>query len=106
MWKIVTNEHFKNQEFVFPAAQESVLQIVKNASKYKDIKRVTVFGSCIESRFSPMSDIDIFVEQDSNERHLLGKGLLRGVDYWTAQAVDEYLMKEIREKGVVVVYER
>lgn len=105
MWKIVTKEHFKNQELVFPAAQESVLQIIKNAEKYAAVKKIIVFGSCVESRFSPMSDIDIFVDQDSDERYLLGKGLMRGVDYWTARTVDESLMEEIRKKGVVV-YER
>ena len=102
MWKIVTKEHFKNQSLIFPAAQESVLQIVKNAKKYNDVKKIIVFGSCVENRFSPMSDIDIFVEQDSDERYLLGKGLIRGGDYWTARTVDEALMKEIRAKGVVV----
>ena len=102
MWKKVTREHFRNQELIFPAAQESVLQIIKNAIKIDDIKKITVFGSCVESRFSPVSDIDIFVDQDSKEHYLLASGLLRGVDYWTKQSVDISLMNEILKKGVVV----
>lgn len=104
-WKIVTKDNFQNQQYVFPAAQESVLRIVRNAKNIPAVERVTVFGSCVESRFSPHSDIDIYVEQDVDERFLLAKGVMRGVDYWTQYYCDQDILKEIKRNGVVV-YER
>lgn len=101
-WKVITSDTFMNQEKVFPAAQPSVLRIIQNARKFPEVKKIIVFGSCTESRFSPVSDIDIFVEQDSAERFLLAKGLERGVDYWTRSTCDEKLLQEIETKGVVV----
>lgn len=53
MWKIVTNDHFLNQDKIFPSAQPT-------------------------SSFSPMSDVDIYVEQNPDSRYLLAKGCLRG----------------------------
>lgn len=105
MWKIITDETFLNQSKIFAAAQPSVLTIVRNARQYPEIKRIIAFGSCVESRFSPISDIDIFVEQDVEKRFRLSKGVQRGVDYWTPFNCDDMLLKEIQTKGVLV-YER
>lgn len=102
MWKIVTNDHFLNQDKIFPSAQPTVAQIIKNAEKYPEIKRIIVFGSSVTSSFSPMSDVDIYVEQNPDSRYLLAKGCLRGVDYWRDCDCDEVLRKEALKNGVEV----
>lgn len=104
-WKIVTKETFMNQELIFPAAQESVLQIVKNAKNFPDCKRIVVFGSSVSNRFSPMSDIDICVDQTSTQHYSLARGLMRGVDYWRKEACSSELLEQIEKEGVLV-YER
>lgn len=102
MWKIVTDDNFMNQNMVFPAAQPFVACIVDNARKYPAIKKVVVFGSSVTSAFSPVSDIDIFVDQDDTRRYLLAKNVIRGVDYWRKQDCDEGLLREIEKNGITV----
>ncbi len=102
MWKIVTNDHFMNQQLIFPAAQPSVACIVRNAQKYDAVNKIVVFGSSITSAFSPVSDIDIMVEQADQKRYLLAKGCQRGVDYWRREDCDAALLQEVEKNGVVV----
>lgn len=102
MWKIVTHDHFMNQNLIFPAAQPSVACIVKNAEKYPSVKKITVFGSSVTSAFSPVSDIDILAEQDDGIRYPLAKGCMRGVDYWRKDDCEESLIAEVSKNGIVV----
>lgn len=102
MWKIVTDDNYMNQQLIFPAAQKDIGKIIENAKQYESVQEIIVFGSAVTSSFNPTSDIDIFVKQSDSHRYLLGKGLVRGVDYWTREDCDEALLKEIIKNGVII----
>ncbi len=100
MWKIVTEDHFLNQNLKFPAARTSVARMVHNALDIPAVKLIKVFESSVTLSFSPVSDIDIFVVQDDGEHYLLAKGCARGADYRIRQECDDSLLKDIKAHGV------
>lgn len=101
MWKIVTDKRYKNRELIFPTQQADVGTLVELFSAYPEVRRIIIFGSSVTSACNPWSDIDIYVDLETECR--LKKPLLPvPVDLWTNFDVDSRLLAEIQEKGVVV----
>lgn len=103
MWKVcvMQSERFRNVEKIFPTQQRDVSVLVKDFSTCPAVKRIVVFGSSVTSACNPWSDLDVFVEL-TEEVRLKKPKLGTEIDLWTSFDVDERLMLEIAEKGVVV----
>lgn len=106
MWKVCVDEDsvFQNVELIFPTQQVDVSKIIDVFSKLEEVKKIIVFGSSVTAACNPWSDIDLFVQID-REIRLKKPRIEVPIDLWTNFDVDENLMNEINEKGVVV-YER
>lgn len=106
MWKVcVGADHtFKNVELIFPTQQADVSKIIAAFSKIKEVEKIIVFGSSVTAACNPWSDIDLFV-QTVREIRLKKPRLEVPIDLWTNFDVDENLLEEINETGVIV-YER
>lgn len=92
---------FKNVEHIFPTQQRDVSTIVAKATLDSNIKEVIIFGSSVTDACNPWSDIDVYFNLEE-DKLLPYFGISTGLDAWTNFLVDDYLMKEIKEKGVVV----
>lgn len=101
-WKCITEEHFDNQQYVFPTQQADVLRLVQGAKKDKNVRRIIVFGSSVTAQCNPWSDIDVYFEEEDDIPHFSFKCLEASVDFWTNFTVDELLLAEIKEKGACV----
>lgn len=103
MWKVCVadNDKFLNVEKIFPTQQKDVSTLINVFSKNVAVKKIIIFGSSVTSACNPWSDIDVYVELSEKtflERPKLGTEL----DIWTNFDVDDRLLMEIVEKGVVV----
>lgn len=101
MWKIVDGVNFKNAGMIFPTQQRDVNLIVNTLSMDGSVRKIVVFGSSVTSACNPWSDIDLYVEL-SAEKNIRAPRVEVPVDLWTNYDVDERLLAEIEENGVVV----
>ena len=104
-WRIITDREFQNAKYVFPLQQRDVLKIVEKAEKEPNIHRVIIFGSSVTAQCNPWSDIDVYLEQVSENTTITFEDLEAPVDKWTNFSTDEDLLKEIKTTGVCV-YEK
>ena len=106
MWKVCVDagKVFRNVELIFPTQQADVSKIIHVFSKVENVEKIIVFGSSVTAACNPWSDIDLFVQMDEEIRLRKPKTGVP-IDLWTNFDVDENLMEEINETGVVV-YER
>lgn len=105
---VLITEEYPNMLQLFPIAQFPVQEVVQYCKGDPRIKRVTVFGSALETRHNPWSDIDLYIEGvDRANLCITGRTSKRALDIITTDMLcdDEQLAKEIKMKGVVV-YER
>lgn len=106
MWKVCISEEerYQNVEKIFPLQQRDVGKIIDALRKCETVEKVIIFGSSVTSACNPWSDIDIYLKlkEEVNIRVPRVEG---PTDVWTNFDVDNRLMAEIDEKGVVV-YER
>ncbi len=106
MWRVCIDgdKAYRGVELIFPTQQLDVSRIIKSLSQNQNVRKIIIFGSSVTSACNPWSDIDVFV--DLKRREILRKPKVGvPIDLWTNYDVDERLMHEIKEKGVVV-YER
>ena len=103
MWR-VCSEPFMNDKYIFPTQQRDVYKIIEECKKDENITKVIIFGSSVTSLCNPWSDIDVYMEM-KEEKLMPVFRLEVPVDKWNNFMVDEDLMEEINEKGVIV-YER
>lgn len=105
MWKfIVPDGTFQNVNLIFPTQQRDVAVLVQKWSQIKQVKKIIIFGSSVTSACNPWSDIDVYVEL-TEDINLRKPQFDVEIDLWTNYDVDNRLMAEIKEKGVIV-YER
>lgn len=99
-------KEFKNSNMIHPFVQSDVFSILLFL-KPLDIDRVIIFGSSTTRKCTPSSDIDIYIDsKDKNIRKKLLEHFYNlKLDIWTNELVDERLLKEITNTGVVV-YEK
>lgn len=105
MWKVCVKEPYMNVEKIFPTQQKDVGKVISVWKKDDNIRKIIIFGSSVTSACNPWSDIDIYVEMLEKKRRPATGIKEVSLDIWTNYDVDEGLLKEIMEKGVVV-YER
>ena len=101
-------EYYMNAEHIFPTAQRAVGEIVKRAKEVPEVRRVTIFGSCVFPTHHFWNDVDVFIEGCTPEQ--FGRIKLpdnKPKDLWFDCEVGQWekLRKEIERDGVVV-YER
>lgn len=103
-WKIFS-EQFQNAEHIFPLQQQRVKEMIDYLSQDHNVQCITVFGSSITPACHNESDLDIYVEikEDKPLIHTYFDFLY---DLWTNYTVDKQLLKEIKEKGVVVYQQK
>ena len=101
-WKCVTEEHFDNQQYIFPTQQADVLHLVQCAKKDKNVKKIIIFGSSVTAQCNPWSDIDVYFEEEIDLPHFSFAWIEAAVDFWTNFTVDESLLAEIEAKGICV----
>lgn len=112
MWDLIDeeNKNIKNIRKIFPLKQRYVANFVRAASSINEIKKIVIFGSSVEWRCNPWSDIDIYMEGVKHCPELLRDNIpkednMQVLDIWTDSTVDSRLLAEINKKGVTV-YER
>lgn len=100
-WKVCIDEPFENCDRVYPIQQRKVRELLDDIVRDDAVTQVIVFGSSVTSRCHMGSDVDVFVQMDKKGNPARD---LHDFEYdlWTNFTVDERLMREIREKGVVV----
>lgn len=105
---VLVTEEYPNMLRLFPTAQFPVQEVVQYCKTNSKVERVTVFGSALETRHNPWSDIDLYVEGVSlSEFAPWGRTSTRALDVITPEMLGstEALLHDIKMKGVVV-YER
>ena len=70
-------------------------------STNQSVEKIVIFGSSVTSARNPWRDIDVYVVLQE-ECHLRKPKLPVQIDLWTNFDVDDRLLTEIKEKGVVV----
>jgi predicted nucleotidyltransferase len=105
-WRCILeeNDRFQNANHIFPTQQRDVASIIKEWEKDSRIKKITIFGSSVTSACNPWSDVDIYVELNSDFYPRIPK-IENPADVFTNFEVDDRLLEEINRTGVVV-YEK
>lgn len=104
MWKNCLRDNrldFMNVTSIFPTQQNDVSDIVCELQKNTNVRKIVVFGSSVTSACNPWSDIDLYVELNT-EQNLRLPRVEALVDLWTNFDVDERLLQEIITTGVTV----
>ena len=102
MWLAVTKP-FKNINLIFPTKQKDVRKMIEVCKKDKNIQKIIIFGSSTTSLCTPWSDIDIYFEFKKEPKSYPSIGSNNAVfDKWDNFTVDDRLLDEIRNTGVVV----
>lgn len=104
MYKVITRKYL-NCEKIHPLQQKKVLEIVEYLSQNKNVNKIILFGSSITDRCNNNSDVDLYVELNENQNHLIQKYFNFVYDLWTNYTAPDELKEEIFKKGVLV-YEK
>lgn len=106
---VLVKEPFMNMLKLFPTAQLPVSEVVSYCKTQPKIERVTVFGSALEGRHNPWSDIDLYVEGITCDDFFAPPITVnRSLDVIRPDMIrdeNEPIYREIKNKGVVV-YDR
>lgn len=100
-WKICIDKPFLNINKIYPIQQRKVRQLIDDISANNNINRIIIFGSSVNDRCRIGSDVDVYVETDS-ENIILNDTYDFAYDLFTNQSVDDKFKNEIINKGVVV----
>jgi len=90
-----------NCEKIYPLQQKSIQKIVDSLKDNNNIKKIIIFGSSVTTKCHINSDIDIYLELKENKK-INFPFVERAYDYWNNFTVNDLLMKEIQDKGVIV----
>ena len=97
---------FLNINRIFPTQQEHVAKLIEVCKDIPNIKKIIIFGSSVTPLCNPWSDIDVYFETKTEMNKWPSiKSHTAIFDKWDNFTVDENLLKEIMQKGVLV-YER
>lgn len=97
---------FLNAEYIHPLKQKSVQKMLDEMRHFSEIVQVIIFGSAVDMRCRPFSDVDVFVRLEKDTVFpRLSRNWDTEVDLLYDLAEDSALMKEIYRTGIVV-YER
>lgn len=101
-WKTCIQTPFKNCEQIYPIQQNKIAKLLNVLTINSNVKRVIVFGSSVTARCHIDSDVDIYVELEYDEKHIINQPLEFVFDLWTNFTVDDRLRNEILSTGVIV----
>ena len=106
-WRICIKDAFNHCENIYPIQQKKVKTLLDEIKNNQYVKKIVIFGSSVTPACHIGSDVDVYVELDKNisKKDLISDSLNFVYDLWTNYMVDERLLNEINEKGLVV-YER
>lgn len=105
---VYISEDFMNINYIFPTAQLPVQKVISAMATTPDVTRIFIFGSALEPRHNPWSDIDVYVEGISSNKVPYDRlKTKRPLDIWCADMLgdDPSFLSEIKRNGVIV-YER
>lgn len=105
VWKVVVDRPFRNCKRLYPVQQRRVRQIIDYLAPNPNVVRITVFGSSVTKRCTVDSDVDLYVELEYDQSHLIREYMPFLFDLWTNYTVDVRMLREIEKKGVIV-YEK
>lgn len=94
----------KNCQHIHPLQQRDVWELTEHIRKKQSVRRIILFGSSLTSNCTIDSDIDLYVEMDEKCRPITEYFDIT-YDLWTNFNVDNAMLNEIIEKGVIV-YDR
>ena len=92
---------FKNIDKIHPSQQQRVADIIDTLKKYKQVKKIIIFGSSLTYKCHYNSDIDIYVEL-SEEINVKKYNIDCRVDFWTNYTIEPIMYEEVINKGVCV----
>ena len=99
-WKICIDNPFMNCEKIYPIQQKKVAKLLNDLSSNNKVHKIIIFGSSTTDRCHIGSDIDIYIESDSDVQT---KDVYDfEYDLWSNHTADDRLKKEIYDKGVIV----
>lgn len=103
-WKTYIELPFQNCDKIVPFQQRKVADFVKDVSRDANVDRVIVFGSSVTGQCHADSDVDFYVQMDEEKKlNLSAYDFI--YDLWTNFNVDQRMLNEINQHGVIV-YER
>ena len=98
--------YLKNIQRIFPSKQDDVRKMVEVCQNEKNVKKIIIFGSATTNKCNSESDIDIFYEfEQEPNAYPSTKSNSAIFDKWDNFNVDDRMLEEIRQNGVLV-YER
>lgn len=100
-WKICIDKPFLNTNKIYPIQQRKVRQLIDDISANNNINKIIIFGSSVNDRCHIGSDVDVYVETNS-ENIILNDTYDFAYDLFTNHSVDDKFKNEIINKGVVV----
>lgn len=96
---------YQNVNKIFPTKQKDVALLVNKLKENKKIKRIIIFDSSVTWACNPWRDIDIYIEHDAenlNSINIPYSDIKSSLDIWDSLLVDNNLLKEIIDKGVII----
>ena len=100
-WRVCIADPFENCSRIYPLQQWKVRELLDDIIASVSVRSVTVFGSSITQRCHIGSDVDLYVDTDS-EGAIVREAHDFPFDLWTPHTVDEKLGREIQDTGVRV----
>lgn len=101
-WRVVCEKPFKNCEHIFPTQQNDVSNLIDLQKDDSNVEKIIIFGSSVTSACNPWSDIDVYMQVKEPVNRIKKPKCVVPFDIWTNYDVDDRLLAEIMEKGVVV----
>ena len=104
-WRVVCKEPFMNCSHIFPTQQQDVYNLIQLQKDDSRVEKIIIFGSSVTSACNPWSDIDVYFQVTESIDRFKKPKCVVPFDVWTNYDVDDRLLKEIEDTGVVV-YEK
>ena len=102
-WKVCIDDPFQNCDLIYPIQHRKVRELIDDISGSSTLKEMWVFGSSVTESCHIGSDVDVFVDAETEVNgNLLNRTHDFEYDVWTPATIDERLAKEIMSKGVKV----
>ena len=100
-WRVCIDNPFENCTRIHPLQQRKVRELIDDITANPSVKTVTIFGSSVTECCHQGSDVDLYVEMDS-EKNPISQTHDFPFDLWTNFTADQRLKTEIASKGVRV----
>ena len=92
VFPVIIDNPFKNCRFVHPMQQRNVAKLIASLAYSGDVKYAILFGSSVTRKCHVGSDIDVFVESESQHVDFPADC---PVDLWTRNTVNSQMLAEL-----------